>query len=426
MQVLLLGAGGFIGRHVLSELLAHDFDVVATVRRVDGIVQAFPTVRFVAMDLAQAVDSASWDKMLSGVDVIVNVAGILQGDAMQAIHVDMPQALHAAALRAGVKRTILISAISARADVPTEYARSKLQGEEVVRQSGLDWTILRPSLVYGEGSYGGTSLMRGMAALPWFIPVPGDGDFPFTPIHVRDLAHSVRRVCQNDRFAKMTLEPVGPETIGLRQLLQQYRNWLGFGPARIVHMPMPVMRFFGRVGDLTGQGPISTTSLNQMVAGNAGDGGAFASAIGFPPRPLNDAFRATPAQVQDRWHARLFFLSSAVRATLVLLWLASAALGLFVGHAETARFVSAAGLPDALANPLRIGSALLDIVIAGLVLMDGRARLSTLAQLVVILGYSIILGTILPDLWLDPLGPLLKNLPVLMLVLVHGAISDKR
>jgi uncharacterized protein YbjT (DUF2867 family) len=100
---------------------------------------------------------------------------------MEAVHAGMPAALHAAARSAGVRRTILISAISARADVETDYSRSKLRGEDVVRQSGLGWTILRPSLVYGDGSYGGTSLMRGMAALPWIMPIPREWRFPLLP-----------------------------------------------------------------------------------------------------------------------------------------------------------------------------------------------------------------------------------------------------
>lgn len=124
---------------------------------------------------------------------MVNAAGVLSGRDMDAVHVEMPHALHAAAAAAGVARIVLISAISARDDVDTDYSRSKLAGERALRGSGVAWTILRPSLVYGDGSYGGTSLLRGMAALPWCVPLPGAGDFAFTPIHVRDLAQAMRR-----------------------------------------------------------------------------------------------------------------------------------------------------------------------------------------------------------------------------------------
>ncbi len=189
---------------------------------------------------------------------------------------------------------------------------------------------------------------------------------------------------------------------------------------------MPVMRLLGRAGDLAGSGPITTNSLEQLVAGNAGDSAGFVDAAGFQPRSLADAMRDRPAQVQDRWHARLFFLAPAIRAVLVLLWLASALLGLASSSTATEAFVEAARLPPVAADALRIGTSLLDVAIAGLVLFDRRGQLSTLAQLVTVVGYTLVLGAVMPGLWLDPLGPLLKNVPILALILVHGAIGDKR
>ncbi|MDY0884081.1 NAD(P)H-binding protein [Dongia soli] len=426
MRILVLGGGGFIGRHLVAELIGNGHQVVATARHERRLRGAIAGMSVLELDLAKAIQPDDWAPLLAGIDVIVNAAGILRGRDMQRLHVDMPRALYTAAEAAGVKRVILISAISARPDVETDYAKTKLAGEELLRRSGLNWTILRPSLVYGDGSYGGTSLLRGMAGLPWLMPVPGAGDFAFTPIHLSDLAHTVRRICEEDDFAGRVLEPVGPETLTLRRLLMRYRAWLGLGPAYFVKVPMPLMRLLGRIGDWLGDGPIATNSLAQMIAGNAGDSVAFAQAIGFEPRSLDAVLTARPAQVQDRWHARLFFLVPAITAVLALLWVASAILGLTTGAAKTTELVSALGWPMALAEPLRIGSSLLDLCLAIFVLIDRSARRSTLAQLIVVLGYSLLIGFALPALWLDPLGPLLKNLPILILILVHGAIGDKR
>ena len=136
--------------------------------------------------------------------------------------------------------------------------------------------------------------------------------------------------------------------------------------------------------------------------------------------------RAQPAQVQDRWHARLFFLAPALRAMLVLLWLASALLGLFQGAARTAEVVRALGLSQAFADPLRIASSMMDLAIAALVAFDRRGLRSTPIQLAAVAGYTAVIGLALPHLWLDPLGPLLKNLPILLAIAVHGAVADKR
>src|SRR3546814_11865389 len=135
---------------------------------------------------------------------------------MEAFHIAMPRALYAAARAAGVRQAILMSAISARPDVPTDYARTKLAGEAVLRESGLDWTILRPSLVYGDGTYGGTSLLRGMAGFPFASPLPCLGDQALTPVTGDDLARSVVRPCRYPVFAGRPHDPDGPPPHHLR------------------------------------------------------------------------------------------------------------------------------------------------------------------------------------------------------------------
>lgn len=426
MRILLLGAGGFIGRHIMAELLQRGHAIAAVVRQDRGLRNAFPNVHFEACDLAHMNDAVQWTPLLQGIDLIINAAGVLRGRDMTGVHVEMPRALYQAATATGVRRAILISAISARPDVATDYARTKLEGERVLRDSGLSWTILRPSLVIGDGSYGGTSLLRGLAGLPLFVPLPGHGEFAFSPIHARDLARAVRIVGEDARFDGVTLEPAGPETLTLRDLLARYRSWLGIGKLRPLPVPLWIMRLFGRMGDLFGTGPIATNSLVQMIAGNAGDGEAFANAVGFRPRRLEEILRNQPSQVQDRWHARLFFLAPLTKMILVVLWLASAWLGVACGATMAEAFVTALGWSPTLADPLRIGTSLLDAGIAVLLLADRTARLSTIAQITAVAGYTLVLGIAMPHLWLDPLGPLLKNLPILALILVHGAIGDRR
>ena len=426
MRILVLGAGGFIGRQIVGTLLDAGHRVVGTVRSTDALSAAFPKAKFIAIDLAKALSAKDWQCHLADVDVIVNAAGVLRGRDMDAIHFAMPKALHTAAKAASVRRVVLISAISARSDVSTDYSQSKLAGEAELRSSGLHWIILRPSLVYGDGSYGGTSLMRGLAGMPLFVPLPGGGEFAFNPIHVQDLARSVRIVCEEDFVPCKVLEPVGPETLTVKELLARYRAWMGFGSARFLRIPISVMRFLGRIGDLTGDGPIATNSLVQMMAGNAGDSQAFVRMIGFAPRGLEAAFQERPAQVQDRWHARLFFLAPLLQAVLVFMWLMSALVGLSHGGGQTDALVDRLGLPQGLADPLRIGSCALDILVAATLVFDRSAVRSALLQLVVVLGYTLVIGFALPELWFDPLGSLLKNIPIMVAIAIYGIIGDKR
>jgi uncharacterized protein YbjT (DUF2867 family) len=354
---------------------------------------------------------------------VVNAAGVLSGAKIEAVHVAAPRALYEACAAKGVKRIVLISAISARPDVDTDYARAKLAGERLLQDGSLDWTILKPSLVVAKGSYGGTSLLRGLAGFPFFIPLAGHGDFPFSPIHAQDLARTVRIVCEDENFTHRSLEPVGPESISLRDLLARYRTWLGFAPAPFFSVPMAVMRLIARIGDRTGGGPMSSNTLAQLVAGNFGDGRAFISQIGFTPRSLAAAMTAEPAEVQDRWHARLFFMTPFLKFALAVMWLASALVGFLAGLPLARETVAALGFAPDLAMPVVVLTCLLDLAIA-LLILSGRE--TTALQVTVIIGYTLALTIVQPALWLDPLGPLLKNLPILGAVLCYGALRTQR
>jgi uncharacterized protein YbjT (DUF2867 family) len=423
LRILVLGAGGFIGRHVMAELLRSGHQPIGAVRRVADFARAFPDVSAVACDLARDVSVSDWLSRVSGIDVVVNAAGVLSGAEMEAVHVTAPRALYEACAQAGVKRVVLISAISARPEVDTDYARAKLAGERLLQDGSLDWTILKPSLIVAKGSYGGTSLIRGLAGLPLFTPLVGDGHFSFSPLHAQDLARTVRVVCEEGRFGGQVLEPAGPEIISLRDLLSRYRAWLGLPSAPFLSIPMGFMRLLAGLGDRMGRGPISRNSLAQLIAGNEGDGQRFAREIGFTPRSLTQFMAEEPAEVQDRWHARLFFMAPVLKFALAAMWLFSGFIGFFTGLPLAQEVLATLGLPSGLAMPVVVLTCLIDLVISFLVLSGRKA---TAAQLIVIAGYTLVLTFALPALWLDPLGPLLKNIPIVAAVLCHGVLREQR
>jgi uncharacterized protein YbjT (DUF2867 family) len=426
LRILVLGAAGFIGRHIISELASAGHEPVACVRRRSDFVRAFPSIVVVDGDLARDLSVQDWLPRLEAIDAVVNAAGLLRGGDLEAVHVLAPKALYQACKEKGVRRAVLISAISARPDVETDYARTKLAGEAALKQSGLDWVILKPSLIVAKGSYGGTSLLRGLAGFPLAVPIVGDGSYAFSPLDAKDLARTVRIVCETERYGEHVLEPAGPEVLSLREILARYRTWLGIPEAPFVAIPMGLMRILAWIGDRTGSGPISSNTLAQLVAGNAGDGAGFAAAVGFTPRSLAELLAQEPAEVQDRWHARLFFLPLILKMVLVLTWLVSGLVGLFAGSHITAAALAAIGLGTQWTLPVTWGTSLIDLAVAALVLLDKRGTRATIVQLVMIAFYTIALTITLPQLWLDPLGPLLKNLPIIAAVLCHGAVSNPR
>ncbi len=429
MRVLVTGANGFIGRHITAALLDAGHGVVAAVRDVDGIRRVFPDTNAVAVDLNQDLSAEIWAPRLENVDAVVNCAGVLQGSrrqSIEAIHYLGPKAMFDACARCGVRRVIQISAISAEDAVDTAYARTKKQADDHLRGLDLDWVVLRPSLVYGEGSYGGTSFLRALAALPFAIPLIGRGDQVFQPIHMDDLTAAVVRLVETSNIARITLDPVGPDRLTMKEILLRLRAWLGFPPAPTLPIPMPIVRAVARLGDWLGGGPINTTALNQLEYGNAAPAGAFIDALGIEPRSMAAALAARPSQVQDRWHARLFFLRPLLRWTLGGFWLLSGLIGLIAPAGAILGHATALGLTGAAAAWAVGAGSLVDVAIGTGLLLRYRPGLMAASQVIVILGYTLVLTFAEPALWLEPLGPLLKNPPILVAVLALAALEVER
>jgi uncharacterized protein YbjT (DUF2867 family) len=425
LRVLLTGANGFIGRYLLAGLLSAGHEVVPAVRDPRTTDALLPRKTSIHADFNSDTRAEIWLPRLKGIDAVINCAGILQGrpgQSIEAIHTAAPRALFEACERASVKRVIQISAISANPDAHTEYARRKADADAFLMERKLDWVILRPSLVYAQGAYGGTALFRALAALPFAIPVPGRGDQQFQPIFMADLVQTVLKILADTTIARAVIEPVGPERLMLSQILIDLRRWLGFPRAHVVHVPIPLIRFAASVGDLAG-GSINSTALKQMEYGNVGAVDAFVKSTGIQPQRWSDVLAGMPAQVQDRWHARLYFLRPAFRIAIALTWLGSGLAGLLQRPPiELTTQVFGHALPSWLYS---IACAL-DIVIGLAVLLRIRPKLMAAIQVLLVAFYTAFLTIVQPLLWIEPFGPLLKNIPFVVAVLALAVLESER
>lgn len=431
MKVLLTGANGFIGRQILAGLRARGHVVVAAVRNPETSRRRFPDIETVRVDFNRDVSADVWRPRLVGIDAVVNCAGVLhggRGQDMDAIHAAAPIALFEACVAVGVRRVVQISAVSAEDSAGTAYALTKKRADDHLRTLPLDWTILRPSLVYGDGSYGGTSVLRGLAGLPFVSPSIGDGSAPFRPLYMDDLVETIARVIEQDRFAGRTLEPVGPQVMTERDLVARYRRWLGLKPAVPIAVPLPILRLAARMADMAGGGPMGTMGLRQALAGNAGreEDGVFARAIGFAPRAIDEQLARRPADTQDLWQAKLYFLRPLLRAMLVLLWLGSALAGLLAPVASYAAVDAALAQLGVPSQMLALAFSAVDLLIALALFVRWKPRIVGIAQLVIVGGYTVLLGALAPSLWMDPFGALIKNLPILAAIGVWMVLEEER
>jgi uncharacterized protein YbjT (DUF2867 family) len=357
--------------------------------------------------------------------------GVLQdgaGDSTRLAHETGPRALIQACEAAGVRRLVHISAVGADAEARTAYARSKRATEALIEASGLDWVILRPSLVMARAVYGGTALMRGLAAFPGVIPVVGGGQ-PFRPVVMDDVGAAVLRLVQPGAPSRLKLDMAGPDALTQAELLTTLRGWLGLKPAPVLRLPRALAQPMLWAGDLLGAlgwpSPLRSTSLRQMDHDVAGDPTAWAAATGLQPTRLSAFLSAHPAAVQDRWHARLYFVRPLAVALLGLYWIVSGFVALGLQREQAVWLLGEAGFGEA-AAPVNAAAAVFDMAL-GLALFVRRftARAAVVMALATI-GY-LLEGTLrLPLLWLDPLGPWTKVVPLIALGLFVAGTDARR
>jgi uncharacterized protein YbjT (DUF2867 family)/uncharacterized membrane protein YphA (DoxX/SURF4 family) len=430
MRVLVTGAYGFIGAHITAALVASGHDVVCAVReaRIDS---RFTGLEAIACDMSRDTDIRVWLPRLVDIEAVVNCAGILRetdSDTFYAVHEQSPQALFEACVQRGIRRVIQISALGDRGD--GEFIASKHRCDDALAQLPMDWLVLRPSLVYSaQGSYGGTSLLRGLAALPWLIPVPGKGDQPVQPVCAEDVGVCVVAALRHSSCTQQILQVVGPDVLSLREYLLAWRRWLGFAAPHVWSVPAPLVRLAAHLGERFGKGPLGVTMTRMLERGNVGADHALRKLrdeLGVVPRKLTRVLDASPSHVQDRWHARLYFLLPALRIAMALLWIFSGFVGWLVPASKIAEATPGNTLSLSLALVLARGTATADLILGALCLIRRRSRLVLSLMLAMLLGYTLSIGTLWPEHWLDPFGSLIKNVPLIAALLVLLATDERR
>lgn len=429
MRILITGAYGFIGQYVAASLRAAGHHIVAAVRHPERWHALYPQEKTIACDFNLDVTVEIWEPRLQDIDAVINCVGILQQQGKQsiaAIHYLTPKALFDACRKQKV-RIIHLSALGADKEAPTPYAQTKRAAEDYLQGLDSEWLILRPSLVYATGSSGGTSLFRALAGMFWRVPLVGTGQQLFQPIFVEDLARAIAHFLEHPAITRQCFDAVGPERVTVKTLTGRLREWLRFGKPKFIYIPLPLIAMASRLGDWLGTGPLNSTSYKMLQYGNITSSErqqAFFHAIAFQPRSMTEVLAIHPSQQQDRWHARLYFLQPLLRLSIALVWILSGLLPLMFSEIQADQLLALLGVPEQLITPLFYAASAWDIALGFGALFNWRIKLVAGLQLMTLLAYTVICSLWLTELWLDPFGPLLKNIPLLMATLLMAALDD--
>jgi uncharacterized protein YbjT (DUF2867 family) len=422
MTVLIAGANGFIGRQLTAALTEAGHCVVYGVRQVPADVDGrdYRQLDYAHPDIA-------WEAKLTGVDVVINAVGILHETRHQtfaAMHETGPIALFEASARAGVKLIIHFSALGADADATSVYHLSKKAADDYLREQPIPSYILQPSLVFGlEGT--STRLFTRLACLPW-LPLPDTGNALLQPVHINDVSALVLTLLMHKPAREaITIPVVGPEPIGLAAYLASLRWHMELNTLRVVRMPAWLTHLLAKVGDVLPGSAFTSETLRMLRRGNTADPKAMSRFVGRPLIPVN-AFIPPSQGLLVRRSALLDWLMPFLRASLALVWIVTGviSLGLYP-TADSLALLKQVGVSQTLAPWALYGAAGLDIALGLAIMFWPHRAWVWLAQLALMGGYTAILTWKIPAFWLHPFGPLLKNIPMMAVILTLWQLEAK-
>ncbi|MFH1475072.1 MAG: NAD(P)H-binding protein, partial [Chloroflexota bacterium] len=225
------------------------------------------------------------------VDAVVHLVALARdwngGKDLLRVNLGGTQSLVAAMEEAGVRRLVHMGALGVADREELNYAKSKARAEAAVRSSGLDWTILKPSLLFGPGD-GFFNIVAGLVRVPApLVPVPGNGRSRFQPIHVGDVALCVRLALERPATIGQAFELGGPRTWTYREMAAEVARAVG-KRRLVVPVPIPLIRLAAGTMEALHLRffPVATDQLRQLALDNVGPLDGVHRAFGFVPRRM--------------------------------------------------------------------------------------------------------------------------------------------
>jgi NADH dehydrogenase len=289
MKIFASGSTGFVGGHLCAELLGrgHQLRLLTHQRQTSHVAG----VEMIAGDVTRP---ESYVEALRGCEAAVNLVGIIRefpgrGITFDRLHVEATRAMVGAARQSGVKRFLQMSALGTRPGAIARYHQTKFQAEELVRASGLDFTIFRPSLIFGQGDAFVNMLAGYIRSYP-AVPVIGDGRYQLQPISADDVARCFALALEMPGTIGQTFELCGADRLSYNELLDTIGRVLG--KARVLKIPNPLclMKLLVPLLQQFSFFPLTMDQLTMLTEGNV-CGGEWQKTFGFEPAGFEAAIR---------------------------------------------------------------------------------------------------------------------------------------
>lgn len=292
-MVLVTGSTGFVGGNLVRELLGGPHPVRCMVRdprKAEHLRKAgCEVVRGDVTDPSTVVNAITPE-----IDTVIHLVGILMQSAsvtFRAAHVEATRNVVAACEGSSVKRYLHMSALGTRKGAVSEYHRTKWEAEEIVRASGLNYTIFRPSVIFGKEDSFTNTLARAMKLSP-VVMVPGNGQNLMQPVFVKDVVAAFVRSLEMDGAGERVFELAGPEAMTFDALIDSIARQLGKRCLKL-HVPMPFMRLGAALFEATLlRPPITRDALVMLEEDNVTGDNALPSFFGINPAPFSEGLKS--------------------------------------------------------------------------------------------------------------------------------------
>ncbi len=307
--ILLTGASGFVGSHTLPALMTAGHKVVALVRdrKVGDVILArLPEGARASLEFrhGDVTKPETLPEALAGVDTVVHLVAIARdldnGASLRLVNTEGTRNIVAAAKTAGVARFVHLGALAVVDEPDLHYGSSKAKGMAIVRESGLRWTILAPSLLFGPRD-GFFNILAGLVRMsPGIVPITGSGLARFQPMAIEDLARVITMAVGDDTTVGREYPLGGPRYWTYREIVAEVLR--GMGKKRLlVPMPVALIRLVaGTAERIRLPFPVATDQLRQLRLDNIGPVDSVKTGFGFDPRPMEGGLTHLARKLADQ------------------------------------------------------------------------------------------------------------------------------
>jgi uncharacterized protein YbjT (DUF2867 family) len=291
LRVIVAGGTGFVGKALIVDLIRNGHQIVLLVRPTwNNAISQWPGIEYYPVDIENSLS----DHKISG-DAIINLVGIIRefpskGITFYKSHFLVTKHLVDWATKNGIKQFLQMSALGVKANAQTEYEQTKYDAECYIRESSLDWTIFRPSIIIGPGAEL-INLLTGMIRRLPVVPVIGHGQYKVQPIYIGDVTAGFVKSLGNKQAIGKLFEFGDPEVMTFDRMLDTFGKVMGRSRVRKIHQPLWMLRPLATLLGGFKWFPLTNDQLTMLAEENYSEDKSYFNLFGITPKSLEEAIR---------------------------------------------------------------------------------------------------------------------------------------